>query len=93
MGRLSALTVKSLKGPGRFSDGDGLYLVVGPTGRKSWICRVQKKGRRRDFGLAAVVIAVGLFCRFLKFYAAYAREVFRTYDRLLAALDEALWRR
>lgn len=34
--------------------------------------------------LAAVVIAVGLFCRFLKFYAAYAREVFRTYDKVVA---------
>jgi hypothetical protein len=28
-----------------------------------------------------MVLSLGLFFRFLKFYAAYAREVFRTYDK------------
>jgi hypothetical protein len=28
----------------------------------------------------AVVLSIGLFIRFLKFYAAYSREVFRTFD-------------
>jgi integrase len=53
MGQLSATGVKAMKEPGRFADGDGLYLVVGASGSKSWICRVQKAGRRRDFGLGS----------------------------------------
>ncbi|WP_066651919.1 MULTISPECIES: hypothetical protein [Sphingomonas] len=35
--------------------------------------------------IAAVVLAVGLFGRFVKFYAAYTREVFRTYDKVVSA--------
>jgi integrase len=53
MGRLSNTAVKTASRPGRFSDGDGLFLVVGATGSKSWVCRVQKFGRRRDFGLGS----------------------------------------
>ena len=54
MKRLSVSAVKSATRPGRFSDGDGLYLVVQPGGSKSWVCRVQKSGNRRDFGLGSV---------------------------------------
>ena len=54
MGRLSATSVKATKEPGRYGDGDGLYLVVTPSGRKSWVCRVQKNGKRRDIGLGSV---------------------------------------
>lgn len=50
---LSVTAVRAAKRPGRLSDGDGLYLLVGANGSKSWICRVQKYGRRRDFGLAS----------------------------------------
>lgn len=53
MGRLSAASVKAAKAPGRYGDGDGLYLVISPHGGKSWICRVQKDGRRRDIGLGS----------------------------------------
>ncbi|WP_348636277.1 Arm DNA-binding domain-containing protein [Sphingomonas sp. LaA6.9] len=45
--------VRAAKRPGRLSDGDGLYLLVGANGSKSWICRVQKYGRGRDFGLGS----------------------------------------
>jgi integrase len=41
--------------PGRHSDGGGLYLLVQPTGSKSWVLRVQHRGRRRDFGLGRFV--------------------------------------
>jgi integrase len=51
MGKLSALKVKTLKEPGRYSDGEGLMLKIGPTGGRSWIVRVQTNGRRRDVGL------------------------------------------
>ena len=54
MGRLSVAGIKAAKTPGRYGDGDGLYLLVGPSGTQSWVCRVQKNGKRRDFGLGNV---------------------------------------
>lgn len=51
--RLSSLAVKNAETPGRYGDGDGLFLVVGGGGAKSWIVRVQKNGRRRDIGLGS----------------------------------------
>jgi len=53
MGKLSALTVRSAKA-GRHADGDGLYLLVKPTGARSWLLRVQYDGKRRDVGLGSV---------------------------------------
>ena len=53
MGKLSATAVKAASRPGRLGDGDGLYLVVKPSGSKSWVVRVQKNGNRRDFGLGS----------------------------------------
>lgn len=53
MGKLSATAVKGATRPGRFGDGEGLFLVVQPGGSKSWVCRVQKNGNRRDFGLGS----------------------------------------
>lgn len=50
MPKLSALSVKNAK-PGRYADGAGLYLLVSPTGGKSWLLRIQVEGRRRDIGL------------------------------------------
>lgn len=51
MGKLTATAVKAKKAAGRYGDGDGLFLLVGPTGSKSWVVRVQKSGKRRDIGL------------------------------------------
>jgi integrase len=53
MGKLSATAVKAASRPGRMGDGDGLFLLVQPGGSKSWVCRVQKNGNRRDFGLGS----------------------------------------
>jgi len=53
MPKLSALRVKTA-GPGRHSDGNGLYLLVKPSGARSWVLRVQMNGRRRDIGLGSV---------------------------------------
>ena len=53
MGKLTALEVKNAK-PGRLADGNGLYLLVKPTGAKTWVLRVVINGRRRDFGLGSV---------------------------------------
>lgn len=49
--KLSTLTVKALKKPGRYSDGNGLYIVVSNTGSKKWILRTVVQGRRTDIGL------------------------------------------
>lgn len=53
MGKLSATAVKAATRPGKLGDGDGLFLIVQPSGSKSWVCRVQKHGNRRDFGLGS----------------------------------------
>lgn len=52
------LTVRKIAhaGAGRHSDGNGLYLLVKPSGSKSWVLRVQHNGRRQDFGLGTAVI-------------------------------------
>ena len=48
---LTALKVKALNEAGRYADGNGLYLVVEPTGAKRWMLRTVVQGRRRDIGL------------------------------------------
>jgi integrase len=53
MGNLTANMLRGSLEPGRHHDGDGLFLNVTPTGARSWICRVQKNGRRRDIGLGS----------------------------------------
>ena len=53
MGRLTATAVKAASGAGRYGDGDGLFLLVGRGGGKSWLVRVQKDGKRRDIGLGS----------------------------------------
>lgn len=53
MGKLTATAVKAATNPGRYGDGDGLFLLVGPTGARSWMVRVQKDGKRRDIGLGS----------------------------------------
>src|SRR5262249_24957078 len=50
---LNAVRVKALKQPGRYADGNGLYLVVDPSGAKRWVSRVVVQGRRRDMGLGS----------------------------------------
>ena len=53
MGKLNPLQVRNLKEPGRYNDGDGLILEVRPGGSKSWIARLQRDGKRRDYGLGS----------------------------------------
>ena len=54
MGKLTATKVKSITEPGRYGDGDGLYLYVTPAGTKSWVQRITVYGRRHDLGLGSV---------------------------------------
>lgn len=53
MGKLTAVAIKAAKSPGRYGDGDGLYLKVEKSGSKNWQVRVQKDGKRRDIGLGS----------------------------------------
>jgi integrase len=51
---LTALKVKNAK-PGRHVDGRGLCLMVKPSGARSWVLRMQLRGRRRDYGLGSAL--------------------------------------
>lgn len=53
---LSAVAVRALKAPGRYADGNGLYLVVDPSGAKRWILRTIALGKRRDIGLGGTAL-------------------------------------
>ena len=53
LARLAVAKVNAFANRGKHSDGGGLYLRVGPTGRKSWIQRITIDGRRREIGLGA----------------------------------------
>jgi integrase len=60
MPKLTARKVENAKA-GRYTDGDGLMLYVAPSGRGSWVLRVQVSGRRREIGLGSVTYNDG-FC-------------------------------
>ncbi len=54
MPSLTTRKVDTLKAPGMYGDGAGLYLRIGPTGAKSWILRTTVYGKRRSLGLGSV---------------------------------------
>lgn len=49
---LTALKVKNAK-PGRHVDGRGPCLLVKDSGARTWVLRMQRQGRRRDYGLGS----------------------------------------
>jgi len=51
--RLTKLTVERTRRPGRYGDGEGLWLQVTATS-KSWLLRYQLRGRARYMGLGPV---------------------------------------
>ncbi len=52
---LSAAFLRSAP-PGRYADGNGLYLFVQPIGTRSWIQRLVVRGRRRELGLGSLAL-------------------------------------
>lgn len=78
MGKLNILTVKALKTPGRYADGDGLYVVVKSAGAKSWVLLHQLNGKRREIGLGSAR-TIGL--------AEARQEAVETRKRILAGID------
>ncbi|MGR3717822.1 MAG: tyrosine-type recombinase/integrase [Thermohalobaculum sp.] len=51
---LAATKVSKTKEPGRYADGNGLYLVVSDTGGKWWQWRGTVHGRRKELGIGPV---------------------------------------
>jgi len=51
---LTARQVETIREPGYYADGGGLYLQVARTGAKTWIYRFQMAGRRREMGLGSL---------------------------------------
>ena len=48
---LSAAFVRTVTRPGRYCDGQGLYLLVTKTGARCWVQRLTIRGCRRELGL------------------------------------------
>ncbi|TDI81077.1 MAG: DUF4102 domain-containing protein, partial [Betaproteobacteria bacterium] len=47
-------TPSSVAKAGRYGDGNGLYLIVDPSGAKRWVLRTVVMGKRRDIGLGGL---------------------------------------
>jgi integrase len=52
--RLTPLRVKSLTKPGRYADGDRLYLNVSKKGARSWVLIYRWNGRPKEAGLGSL---------------------------------------
>jgi integrase len=53
---LSTVQIRSINKPGRYTDGNGLYLVVDDSGARRWVLRTVVKGKRCDLGLGGFSI-------------------------------------
>ncbi len=53
MTKLTTVAVRALREPGRYPDGDGLYLQVARGGSKQWLLRYKVRGRERQMGLGS----------------------------------------
>ena len=49
--KLTVKRVERLKDPGRYSDGQGLYLQIVNANNRSWVFRYERAGRERVMGL------------------------------------------
>jgi integrase len=56
MGKLTVVKIRSLTEPGRYPDGDGLFLDITGKGSGRWVLRIQSGGKRREFGLGSLKI-------------------------------------
>lgn len=53
---LSAAFVRSVKKPGKYTDGNGLILRVEPSGSRRWVQRINIRGRRTEIGLGSATL-------------------------------------
>ncbi len=56
---LTAAFIRTVKEPGKYFDGHGLYLRIMPTGSRQWVQRIVIRGKRREIGLGSADL-VGL---------------------------------
>ena len=75
---LTAAKVRQEQRPGRYADGNGLYLHVSETGARWWVWRGTVHGKRRERGMGSARL-VSL---------AEAREIARTWRRIAKAGGE-----
>ncbi len=54
MAKLTATGIRNLTTPGKYGDGNGLFLVVAATGAKRWVQRITIRGKRCDLGLGSL---------------------------------------
>ncbi|MGI4940412.1 MAG: tyrosine-type recombinase/integrase [Janthinobacterium lividum] len=83
-GKLTAVGVRALAKPGRYTDGEGLHLYVKDAERRAWVLRYSRSGKSRDMGLGAYP-ATSLAEARAK--AAEARKHIRAGDDPLAVRD------
>ena len=57
---LTARTIETAKRPGRYSDGNGLYLVVRPGGSKQWMFLYRYDSKLKEMGLGSPLKGVTL---------------------------------
>src|SRR5580704_5672737 len=57
---LTARTIETAKEPGRYSDGNGLYLVVRPGGSRQWAFLYRRDGKLKEMGLGSPAKGVTL---------------------------------
>jgi hypothetical protein len=50
---LTAAFVRTVKEPGKYFDGRGLYLRVDPNGSRFWVQRIAIRGKRTELGLGS----------------------------------------
>ncbi len=53
---LSAAFVRSVKEPGKYYDGHGLFLRVSETGARKWVQRIVINGQRKEIGLGSATL-------------------------------------
>ncbi|MFY9629328.1 MAG: Arm DNA-binding domain-containing protein, partial [Methylocystis sp.] len=79
---LTSVKVRQSPDQGRYADGNGLYLVVDPSGAKRWLLRTIIHGRRGDMGLGGVQLVP----------LAEAREKAQHYRKIAREGGTPLWK-
>ncbi|MFC3074190.1 tyrosine-type recombinase/integrase [Shinella pollutisoli] len=74
LNKLTPLAVKNAP-VGRHGDGGGLYLLVRPDGRRSWLLRFVLNGRQRDMGLGTAAGPDAVSLKDARSAAAEARKL------------------
>ncbi len=54
--KLTARQVETMTKPGKYADGNGLYLQIAAGGSKSWLVRYMRDGKARAMGLGPVAV-------------------------------------